>query len=209
VGHNWLLFLLDTDPLVRHAAAQFAASHQGAVVEVTPTKALGQNGFAQPGCVVADLCVHGLPVVDVQRELGGAMSLWPLVLVTASRDPEALVQVMEAGALTVVSKPVDDNLLRAAIQRALERSRRRTTLVLRHRELRDRFAQLTPGERSVLDLTLEGRTVKGTALLTDASQRTIDRRRQSLLQKLGVKDLVGLVRVAAEYDFLERMEGEG
>jgi len=57
---------------------------------------------------------------------------------------------------------------------------------------------LTPREREVLQLIVEGRTNKAIASVLQISVKTVEKHRANVMQKLNVHDLAGLVRVALQ-----------
>ncbi len=61
------------------------------------------------------------------------------------------------------------------------------------------FALLTHRERQVLQLIAEGRTNKENALLLGVSERTVEKHRANLMQKLDVGDVASLVKIAIKY----------
>jgi DNA-binding NarL/FixJ family response regulator len=58
--------------------------------------------------------------------------------------------------------------------------------------------ELTPREREVLQLIVEGRTNKEIASVLHISLKTVEKHRANVMSKLDVHDLVGLVRVAIQ-----------
>ena len=58
------------------------------------------------------------------------------------------------------------------------------------------FEMLTPREREVLQLVAEGNTSAAIAHLLKISEKTVEKHRSNLMQKLHVGELAGLVRVA-------------
>ncbi|MBI4421277.1 MAG: response regulator transcription factor [Gemmatimonadetes bacterium] len=60
------------------------------------------------------------------------------------------------------------------------------------------FERLSPREREVLHLTVEGLTSKEIATRLGISPRTAEAHRAHLMHKLGVRNRVELIRYAAE-----------
>ena len=58
------------------------------------------------------------------------------------------------------------------------------------------FERLTPRERQVLQLLAEGNTNRGIAQELVVSVKTVEKHRASLMSKLDIHDLAGLVRFA-------------
>ncbi|MCX6028318.1 MAG: response regulator transcription factor [Chloroflexi bacterium] len=68
------------------------------------------------------------------------------------------------------------------------------------------FGRLSPREREVLQLVTEGHTNAEIAALMHISAKTVEKHRASVMEKLGVHDLAGLIRAAIKYGvvFVER-----
>jgi FixJ family two-component response regulator len=60
-----------------------------------------------------------------------------------------------------------------------------------------RFQQLTVEERQALDLMLTGLPNKAIALRLDVSMRTVDRRRRTVMSKMGVDSISELAMLVA------------
>ena len=69
----------------------------------------------------------------------------------------------------------------------------------RHREVSQRLARLTPRERQVLDLLVEGKASKMIAYLLGTSTRTIDVHRARVMEKMEAASLADLVRAVLEH----------
>jgi DNA-binding NarL/FixJ family response regulator len=63
----------------------------------------------------------------------------------------------------------------------------------------DPFSRLTPREREVLQLIAEGNINSAIAQTLQISIKTVEKHRSSLMAKLNVHDVAGLVRVAIKY----------
>ena len=61
------------------------------------------------------------------------------------------------------------------------------------------FSALTPREREVLQLVVEGRTNREIADLLYVSPKTVEKHRANLMAKLGASDLAHLIRLALKH----------
>ncbi len=61
---------------------------------------------------------------------------------------------------------------------------------------------LTSRERQLLQLIAEGRTNRETAQIMDIGERTVEKHRANLMEKLGVNDVATLVRLAIKYGLI-------
>ena len=130
-----------------------------------------------------------------------------VVILSMHKDPVIVGKALRSGALGYVLKTsVSDELLlavRAAVdgQRflssKLDQELRETGLELGDVDAgEDVFGGLTPREREVLQLVAEGLTSRQIAETLHVSEKTIEKHRSHLMGKLGVHDVVGLVREA-------------
>jgi DNA-binding NarL/FixJ family response regulator len=68
--------------------------------------------------------------------------------------------------------------------------------------LKDPLARLTPREREILQLIVEGKSSSKIATLLSLSAGTVDTYRSRLMQKLGVTDLAGLIKFAIQHGLI-------
>ena len=64
------------------------------------------------------------------------------------------------------------------------------------------FDRLSAREQQVLKLVAEGRTNNGIAQIMNVSVKTVEKHRSSLMQKLNVHDMAGLVRIAMKHGLI-------
>lgn len=150
---------------------------------------LRQTPLHEPGCVVADLQLPGIDGLEMQQRLLAAQSPLAMVAVSGAANIAVAVKFMENGAVTVLEKPYPEEALVAAIEKALAASDEAHRLRLQQQSLQARLAALEPDERTVLDLMLADEPNKQIAYRLDMSMRTIDRRRRSVLEKMGVQSV--------------------
>jgi FixJ family two-component response regulator len=91
--------------------------------------------------------------------------------------------MMERGAVTLLEKPYDHAALLKAVERGLTASHQQAE----QQQAVQRLSQLSEEERCVLEGMLSGLPNKAIAATTGLSMRTLDRRRQTVLDKMGVR----------------------
>jgi FixJ family two-component response regulator len=77
----------------------------------------------RPACVILDVRMPGMGGLELFRAVQGTARALPIVFISAYGD-EVRVQALAAGAVDFLFKPLDEELLFAAIDRALELSHR-------------------------------------------------------------------------------------
>jgi two-component system response regulator FixJ len=149
----------------------------------------------QPGCLVTDYRMTGTSGLDLQRQLNWRGIKIPVIMITAYATASLAVEVMRQGAVTLLEKPCDNQVLWEAIQQGLLRDSRQRRADEDRQEIERRLETLSPQERRVLDMMMAGKSNKLMALETGVSTRTIEGRRQKIFKKTGADSLPELVRL--------------
>jgi FixJ family two-component response regulator len=148
------------------------------------------------GCILLDVSMPGPSGVELMRALAARDYSPAVIFITALDDLSTTVDVMKWGALDYLVKPVSGELVIRAVARALEIDARRRAKRQELQELRTRFETLTPIERAVFRGVVHNRLNKQLAADIGASERTIKVQRARIFQKLQVRSVPALVRMA-------------
>ena len=106
------------------------------------------------------------------------------------------VRAMRAGAIDVLTKPVREQDLLEAVNRALAHDRQRRLDSAQDDGLRERYATLTDRERQVLMLVAAGLLNKQIADRVAVTEATVKLHRSQVMRKMEAKSLPDLVRMA-------------
>ncbi len=190
-----LIYLVDDDDSLLRAlgrrlrTAGFEVAAFGSAREF-----LGQPRSDRLACLVMDLQMPDVSGLAAQERLAAEDELLPIVFLTAHGDIPSSVRAMKGGAVDFLTKPVRGDELIDAVTRALalgeqERENRSLTLMWRAR-----YASLTPSERRVFALIVDGLPNKGIATETGVSERTVKAHRAEVMHKLQVQSPAELGR---------------
>lgn len=149
----------------------------------------------EAGCIVLDLSMPGMDGLGLQRLLAERASLLPVIFLSGHGDLASGVQAMKAGATDFLTKPVDAEALLAAVQAALQRNAAARASQASQSAVQQRLASLTPREREVLPLLVEGMLNKQIAAALGTAEQTIKIHRARILQKMQVRSVTALVRL--------------
>lgn len=179
------IYVVDDDPLVL-SAIKDALIYRGYKPAVFSSGAdlLASIDPNESGCVVTDLKMPGVDGVSIQRALIEQDSSLSLIVLTGHADVPVTVELMMNGAITLIEKPFKVEHLSDEVGRALEVSSQRHAEKLRLKNAREAIAKLTGEEIAVMDCAVQGKSNKVTGSELSLSSRTVDRRRQSALQKI-------------------------
>src|SRR5262245_31249014 len=120
----------------------------------------------------------------------------PIIFITGSGDVPKTVEAMKAGAVEFLTKPFNDEVLLTAVRQALEQSRLALAQEAEMKELRDRYASLTPREREVMGLVVSGLLNKQVGGELGISEITVKVHRGQVMQKMKANSVADLVKMA-------------
>ncbi|HET7893437.1 MAG TPA: response regulator transcription factor [Candidatus Sulfotelmatobacter sp.] len=152
-----------------------------------------------PSCLVLDISLPGINGLELQKRVAVERSDMPIIFITGHGDIPMSVGAMKAGAAEFLTKPFHDEVLLAAIRQALERSRLALARGADMRELRERYASLTPRERDVMALVVSGLLNKQVAGELGIAESTVKAHRGQVMQKMKANTVADLVRMTARF----------
>jgi two-component system response regulator FixJ len=194
--HDAVIHLIDDDDDVRHALAFLLTASGYAVRAYTSgDKFLEALPTLQPGCIITDVRMPGLNGLELQRALNIRQLKAPVIVMTGHGDIGMAVDVLKAGAVDFLEKPVDDEALLAAVRAASERhvlNARRDDEVA---EIQTKLSILSPREAEVLNGLIAGHANKLIAYELGISARTVEVHRANVMTKMGAASLSVLVRM--------------
>ena len=195
---KFTVYLVDDDPGVLKALSRLLRAKGYDVKPYSsPQLFLEEHDVAAPGCAVLDVSMPSLDGLKLQRALtASAGSHRPIVFITGRGDIPTSVQAMKAGALDFLTKPVKEHDLLEVISRAEAMDGESRNLHSELESIQAKIATLTPREREVLMHVVAGRLNKQIAGDLGTVEKTIKVHRQRVMEKLGVRNLVDLVRMA-------------
>ncbi len=201
MSENAQIYAIDDDEAVLKSL-EFFFRQRGIPLKSFPSAAsfMAEVPLSSPGCVVLDLQMPDINGLEFQRQLTVARSPLSIVVVTGIADVQTAVRVMEQGAVTLLEKPYDHEELLSAVQLGLEASRKRMLKRQDEELIRDRIRLLSEEERQVLTCMLAGDPNKQIASALHLSMRTVDRRRQAVLDKMGARTVPELALMIGSVD---------
>ena len=151
---------------------------------------------SRPSCILLDVQIPGLTGPQLQDRLAERGFTLPIIFLTGHGDIPTSVQAVKAGAEDFLTKPVTEKKLFAAIERAVARHQATREQRDRLSALRTLVATLTPREREVFDLVVQGKMNKQIAHEIGATERTVKAHRHKVMEKMRVQSLAELVSIA-------------
>ena len=190
------VFLVDDQPAVLKALSRLMISAGFEVASFGSAQDFLDSDNANAlGCLVLDLAMPGMDGMALQQALAARASALPVIFLTGHGDIDTGVQAMKFGAADFLTKPVDGDKLLSAVRAAVERNRQTHLDRAELEDILERFANLTPRERQVLALIVEGKLNKQAAAELGTVEKTIKVHRARVMTKMKVRSLAELVRL--------------
>jgi two-component system CheB/CheR fusion protein len=192
-----IVFLIDDESAVCQALIA-ALEEDGLIVRSYETCEAFLDAY-RPGrdaCILFDagmLGTKGLELIDRLNQLGYRL---PVITMMGDNDASVVVKAMKAGVSEFVEKPVSTAELLAGVHRVIEREQDANKLLVWRQAAALRIAALTPRQRQVLLMILDGAPNKNIAADLQVSQRTVESHRASIMRKTGSRSLPELARLA-------------
>jgi FixJ family two-component response regulator len=192
-----IVYIVDDDPDVREGLEALLES-VGLKSQSfdSPAEFLRSKRVDEVSCLILDVRFPELSGLDFQAGLAQAQIAMPIIFITGYGDIPMTVKAMKAGAVEFLTKPLREHDLLDAVRVALNRDSARRRENDRLRDLRARYAALSPREREIMALVCSGLMNKQVAAKMTISEVTVKVHRHNLMKKLGAKSLAELVRMA-------------
>jgi FixJ family two-component response regulator len=193
---SFTTFLVDDDAGVLKALSRLlrAAGYDTRTYS-SPNDFLAEHDPSIPGCAVLDLTMPGLDGLELQEKLAEQASERPIIFLSGKADVPRSVQAMKAGAVDFLLKPVERDVLLAAVARANEQDAKLRQERADRQAVERKLASLTPREREVLEHVAAGKLNKQIAAALGTVEKTVKVHRGRMMEKLGVRSVAELVRL--------------
>ena len=142
------------------------------------------------GCVVLDVRMPGLTGLELQNRLNEFVHKIPVIFISAHADIEMVVKAMQNGALDFLPKPIKDESLLLAIEKAVRLDHMRREKENEKSQVNQNWSSLSPREQETALLIAEGLLNKQIADRLGITERTVQVHRANVFSKLGVRNAV-------------------
>lgn len=201
-----IVYIVDDDAAVRKGLARLFQSTDINAITFDSARAFLAHGRSQsPCCLLLDFQMPETNGLDLQQHLVKSEIQLPIIFLTGFGTVPTSVQAMKAGAVDFLEKPVEDECLLAAVEKAIGKDREYINVLSINNTLIERFETLTPREREVFALVTTGMLNKQIAYELEVSLKTIKVHRGRVMKKMKAESVAELVRMA---DKLEIKPGE-
>ena len=190
------IFVVDDEGAVREAMRGLL-QEEGWAVEVYLSGEAFLDAYrpGREGCLVVDARMPRMSGLDLLERLKAAGDGPPTIMITGHADVRLAVRAMKAGAMAFLEKPVQYDELVVNIERVFELTRNSAAQSSLRAAAAKRIAGLTPRERQVVEMVVEGNPNKQIAYVLGISQRTVETHRATAMRKVGARTLSELIHL--------------
>jgi len=180
------IFFLDDEPTVRQVVKETLENSNFTVsCFSSPIDCLTRLRSKKCDLLITDLKMPEKDGIELLTDIQHLAPWVPVLMITGYGDIPTAVKAMQAGAVDFIEKPLDKKNLVGKIRSILKKR------VTAHPNV---GTSLTHTEKKILQLVVDGMSNKEIANLLHRSARTIEVHRAHIMHKLGVDNLVDLVK---------------
>ncbi len=200
-GNSATVYIIDDDDGMRRALSLLLNTvGYRTLVFSDPNEFLAKFSADTHGCLVLDIRMPGMSGLELQQHLNRSGSMLPIIFITGHGDVPMAVQAMKEGAHEFIQKPFRDQDLLDCINHALRQDVENRTTTAQRADVVRRLETLTPRERQVMALVVDGVANKVIAIDLDLSERTVEIHRAKVMEKMGARSVAHLVKLQLSVD---------
>ena len=146
----------------------------------------------RPACIILDLKMTGMSGLELQNRLLSLKVPVQIIFLTAFADVQVMREAFLGNAVDFLEKPFVLEQLLESINRSFQ-NLSATTENIQHNQ---KLSLLTPREKEVFDVLALGKNHREIGELLKISPRTVEVHKGRVLEKLGIKTLADILRIA-------------
>ena len=191
-----IVYVIDDDDGMRRALSLLLSTvGYKTLVFASPSDFLAHFDQDTHGCLLLDIRMPGMSGLELQQHLNRTGSMLPVIFITGHGDVPMAVQAMKEGAFEFIQKPFRDQDLLDRINHALQQDAESRHNLARRADVVRRLETLTPRERQVMDMVVDGSANKVIAIDLNLSERTVEIHRAKVMEKMGARSVAHLVKL--------------
>lgn len=172
----------------------------------------------RPDLALMDITMKELNGIDATAQMRAELPATRVLILSMHSSSEFVVRAMRAGANGYLVKDAAPLELRMAIEAVLRDEVYLSPRISRHVVAGlnrpagaggSPVEALTARQREILQMVAEGKSTKEIAFVLDVSVKTVETHRAALMDRLGIRDVAGLVVYAIRHGVIDIGDREG
>ena len=195
LGH---IYIIDDDASMRSSLARMLANY-GYSTEVYERAEdfIEQSIPVSPAAVLLDMRMPTMSGVELQKKLNELGRQTPIIFISGESMPHEIVTSMKQGAVDFLFKPFNlDDLLKVIVS-AVEKDKLIFESMAQSLTVIQKYESLTPREKEVFALLVQGLMNKDIAIQLGTTDATIKVHKSRVMDKMKAESLQDLVRLFA------------
>ncbi len=195
LGH---IYIIDDDASIRNSLSRMLKSCDYSIESYdSPESFLTKSTPVSPATILLDMRMPSMSGVELQKKLKELGRETPIIFISGESMPHEIVDGMKQGAVDFLFKPFNlDDLLRC-IRSAIDKDKEVFQSMIQSLTINQRYESLTPREKEVCALLVEGLMNKDVAVRLGTTDATIKVHKSRVMEKMRAPSLQELVRLYA------------
>jgi FixJ family two-component response regulator len=190
------VFVIDDEEQVRRGLQRLIRSAGWSVETFSSAEAFAERlPYEGIGCVLLDVQMPGMSGPELQKRMLTLGVSLPIVYLTGHADVRMSVAAMKDGALDILLKPAEDEVVLGAIAAAIAKHESVDAENSTRLEIESRLARLSAREREVMESVISGRLNKQIAADLGISEKTVKAHRARVMEKLETRSVAAVARM--------------
>lgn len=161
------------------------------------------------GCILLDVRMPGMSGLALLEKLQQIPCAPPVIMISGHGDIPMAVRAVQAGAITFIEKPFNEQELLDDVHRAFKQDSIQRGKNMKIQAIKKRLGSLTGREKEVLYAVAEGRRNKTIANDLNISMSTVEAHRARVMEKMEASSLSDLMRMIIYVENSDDSAGDG
>ncbi|EMI57154.1 response regulator transcription factor [Rhodopirellula sallentina] len=194
------VYVVDDDEVVLRAVVRCLEQVGHEVVALPSAESfLEQYCDVGPGCLVLDLCLAGMSGHALQEAMVEREIRIPILFMSGNAGIQDATKSLRLGAVDFLEKPLDITHLKQRVADAIEADQVSRSRQSRLDEIGQLIEGLSPREREIMYLVVDGLATKNIASRLDISPKTVEVHRSKITKRMKVESVAQLVAMVTEH----------
>lgn len=195
LGH---IYVIDDDPSMRSSLSRMLINYGYTVSAFErPEDFIEQSIPVSPAAILLDMRMPTMLGTELQKQLNQLGRNTPIIFISGESMPHEIVTAMKQGAIDFLFKPFNLDDLLKAVASAVEKDKEVFKVTVQSMTVTQRYESLTPREKQVCALLVDGLMNKDIAVRLGTTDATIKVHKSRVMEKMQADSLQDLVRFLA------------
>lgn len=189
------IYLIDDDGPLRKSLSRMLRDLGYQVHDYDSAASFLRNSLVvSPAVILLDMQMPDITGLELMDRLESVGHTTPIIFLSGQSHPQQIVKGLKKGALDFLFKPFNLEELLGAIRTALDYDQKQLKRIIKVSEIKQNFLSLTPREKEVFALLVDGLMNKEIAERLGTTDATIKVHKARVMEKMRAGSVQDLVR---------------